>query len=73
MKNFEKYFLFILLGFLYGNNLNLRPTFLVLNHFDRKLSMADDALKENFSNSIFEFDSTFYLLFELCKYVLNEF
>jgi hypothetical protein len=64
MQKFKKYFLFIFLGILYGNNMNLRPTFLVLNHFDRKLSTADAALKENFTNSIFEFDSTFYLLFD---------
>ena len=44
--------------------MNLRPTFLVLNHFDRKLTHADASLKENFSNSVFEFDSTFYLLFD---------
>jgi len=57
-----KYFLFLLLGTLYSSNLD--PTFLVLNHFDRSLPHADSSLIENFSNSIFEFDSTFHLLFE---------
>ena len=62
MNKSPKYFLFLLLGTLYSSNLD--HTFLVLNHFDRSLPHADSSLIENFSNSIFEFDSTFHLLFE---------
>jgi len=50
------------LGSLYSTN--LEPTFLVLNHFDKFLPNADSSLIENFSNSTFEFDSTFQILFE---------
>jgi hypothetical protein len=35
-----------------------------LNHFDKFLPNADSSLIENFSNSTFEFDSTFQILFE---------
>lgn len=50
------------MGSLYSTN--LEPTFLVLNHFDKFLPNADSSLIENFSNSTFEFDSTFQILFE---------
>ncbi len=62
MKKLPKYFLFLFLGSLYSTN--LEPTFLVLNHFDKFLHNADSSLIENFSNSTFEFDSTFQILFE---------
>ena len=62
MKKLPKYFLFLFLGSLYSTN--LEPTFLVLNHFDKFLPNADSSLIENFSNSTFEFDSTFQILFE---------
>jgi hypothetical protein len=62
LKKLPKYFLFLFLGSLYSTN--LEPTFLVLNHFDKFLPNADSSLIENFSNSTFEFDSTFQILFE---------
>ena len=62
MKKLPQYFLFLFLGSLYSAN--LEPTFLVLNHFDKFLPNADSSLIENFSNSTFEFDSTFQILFE---------
>ena len=62
MKTLPQYFLFLFLGSLYSAN--LEPTFLVLNHFDKFLPNADSSLIENFSNSTFEFDSTFHILFE---------
>ena len=62
MKKLPQYFLFLFLGSLYSTN--LEPTFLVLNHFDKFLPNADSSLIENFSNSTFEFDSTFHILFE---------
>ena len=62
MKKLPKYLLFLFLGSLYSTN--LEPTFLVLNHFDKFLPNADSSLIENFSNSTFEFDSTFQILFE---------
>ena len=62
MKKLPKYFLLLFLGSLYSTN--LEPTFLVLNHFDKFLPNADSSLIENFSNSTFEFDSTFQILFE---------
>ena len=62
MKKLPQYFLFLFLGSLYSTN--LEPTFLVLNHFDKFLPNADSSLIENFSNSTFEFDSTFQILFE---------
>jgi len=64
MKKISRYFLFLLLGVLYSNNMVLRPTFLVLNHFDRHLPNADSSLIKNFSNSFFHFDSTISILFE---------
>ena len=62
MKKILQYFLFLFLGSLYSAN--LESTFLVLNHFDKFLPNADSSLIENFSNSTFEFDSTFHILFE---------
>ena len=62
MKKLPQYLLFLFLGSLYSAN--LEPTFLVLNHFDKYLPNADSSLIENFSNSTFEFDSTFHILFE---------
>ena len=62
MKKLPQYLLFLFLGSLYSAN--LEPTFLVLNHFDKFLPNADSSLIENFSNSTFEFDSTFHILFE---------
>ena len=62
MKKTLQYFLFFFLGSLYSAN--LESTFLVLNHFDKFLPNADSSLIENFSNSTFEFDSTFNILFE---------
>ena len=62
MKTLPQYFLFLFLGSLYSAN--LESTFLVLNHFDKYLPNADSSLIENFSNSTFEFDSTFHILFE---------
>jgi len=62
LKKLPQYFLFLFLGSLYSTN--LEPTFLVLNHFDKFLPNADSSLIENFSNSTFEFDSTFQILFE---------
>jgi len=62
VKKLPQYFLFLFLGFLYSAN--LESTFLVLNHFDKFLPNADSSLIENFSNSTFEFDSTFHILFE---------
>ena len=62
MKTLPQYFLFLFLGSLYSAN--LESTFLVLNHFDKFLPNADSSLIENFSNSTFEFDSTFNILFE---------
>ena len=62
MKKILQYFLFLFLGSLYSAN--LESTFLVLNHFDKFLPNADSSLIENFSNSTFEFDSTFQILFE---------
>lgn len=62
MKTLPQYFLFLFLGSLYSAN--LESTFLVLNHFDKFLPNADSSLIENFSNSTFEFDSTFHILFE---------
>ena len=62
MKTLPQYFLFLFLGSLYSANLD--PTFLVLNQFDKFLPNADSSLIENFSNSTFEFDSTFHILFE---------
>ena len=62
MKKLPQYFLFLFLGSLYSAN--LESTFLVLNHFDKFLPNADSSLIENFSNSTFEFDSTFQILFE---------
>ena len=62
MKKLPQYFLFLFLGSLYSAN--LESTFLVLNHFDKILPNADSSLIENFSNSTFEFDSTFHILFE---------
>ena len=62
MKKLPQYFLFLFLGSLYSAN--LESTFLVLNHFDKYLPNADSSLIENFSNSTFEFDSTFHILFE---------
>ena len=62
MKKILQYFLFLFLGTLYSAN--LESTFLVLNHFDKFLPNADSSLIENFSNSTFEFDSTFHILFE---------
>jgi len=62
VKKLPQYFLFLFLGSLYSAN--LEPTFLVLNHFDKFLPNADSSLIENFSNSTFEFDSTFQILFE---------
>ena len=62
MKKILQYFLFLFLGSLYSAN--LESTFLVLNHFDKFLPNADSSLIENFSNSTFEFDSTFNILFE---------
>ena len=62
MKTLPQYFLFLFLGYLYSAN--LESTFLVLNHFDKFLPNADSSLIENFSNSTFEFDSTFHILFE---------
>ena len=35
-----------------------------MNHFDKYLPNAESSLIENFSNSTFEFDSTFHILFE---------
>jgi hypothetical protein len=62
VKTLPQYFLFLFLGYLYSAN--LESTFLVLNHFDKFLPNADSSLIENFSNSTFEFDSTFHILFE---------
>jgi len=62
VKTLPQYFLFLFLGSLYSAN--LESTFLVLNHFDKFLPNADSSLIENFSNSTFEFDSTFHILFE---------
>ena len=62
MKKILQYFLFLFLGSLYSAN--LESTFLVLNHFDKYLPNAESSLIENFSNSTFEFDSTFHNLFE---------
>jgi hypothetical protein len=62
VKKLPQYFLFLFLGSLYS--VNLEPTFLVLNQFDKFLPNADSSLIENFSNSTFEFDSTFQILFE---------
>jgi hypothetical protein len=62
VKKILQYFLFFFLGSLYSAN--LESTFLVLNHFDKFLPNADSSLIENFSNSSFEFDSTFNILFE---------
>jgi len=62
VKKILQYFLFLFLGTLYSAN--LESTFLVLNHFDKFLPNADSSLIENFSNSTFEFDSTFHILFE---------
>ena len=62
MKKILQYFLFLFLGSLYSAN--LESTFLVLNHFDKYLPNAESSLIENFSNSTFEFDSTFHILFE---------
>jgi len=62
VKKLPQYFLFLFLGSLYSAN--LESTFLVLNHFDKFLPNADSSLIENFSNSTFEFDSTFHILFE---------
>ena len=62
MKTLPQYFLFLFVGSLYSAN--LESTFLVLNHFDKFLPNADSSLIENFSNSTFEFDSTFHILFE---------
>ena len=62
MKKLPQYFLFRFLGSLYSAN--LESTFLVLNHFDKYLPNAESSLIENFSNSTFEFDSTFHILFE---------
>ena len=62
MKKIPQYFLFLFLGSLYSAN--LESTFLVLNQFDKFLPNADSSLIENFSNSTFEFDSTFQILFE---------
>jgi hypothetical protein len=62
VKKILQYFLFLFLGSLYSAN--LESTFLVLNHFDKFLPNADSSLIENFSNSTFEFDSTFNILFE---------
>ena len=62
MKKLPQYLLFLFLGSLYSAN--LEPTFLVLNHFDKYLPNADSSLIENFTNSTFEFDSTFHILFE---------
>ena len=62
MKKLPQFFLFLFLGSLYSAN--LESTFLVLNHFDKFLPNADSSLIENFSNSTFEFDSTFHILFE---------
>ena len=63
MKTLPQYFLFLFLGSLYSANLE-STFFLVLNHFDKFLPNADSSLIENFSNSTFEFDSTFHILFE---------
>jgi hypothetical protein len=62
VKKLPQYFLFLFVGSLYSAN--LESTFLVLNHFDKFLPNADSSLIENFSNSTFEFDSTFHILFE---------
>jgi hypothetical protein len=62
VKKLPQFFLFLFLGSLYSAN--LESTFLVLNHFDKFLPNADSSLIENFSNSTFEFDSTFHILFE---------
>ena len=62
MKTLPQYFLFLFLGSLYSAN--FESTFLVLNHFDKYLPNVDSSLIENFSNSTFEFDSTFHILFE---------
>jgi len=62
VKTLPQYFLFLFVGSLYSAN--LESTFLVLNHFDKFLPNADSSLIENFSNSTFEFDSTFHILFE---------
>ena len=63
MKTLPQYFLFLFLGSLYSANLE-STFFLVLNHFDKFLPNADSSLIENFSNSTFEYDSTFHILFE---------
>jgi hypothetical protein len=62
VKKLPQYFLFLFIGSLYSAN--LEPTFLVLNQFDKFLPNADSSLIENFSNSTFQFDSTFHILFE---------
>jgi len=62
VKKLPQYFLSLFLGSLYSAN--LESTFLVLNHFDKYLPNVDSSLIENFSNSTFEFDSTFHILFE---------
>lgn len=64
MKKITPYFLLLLIGVLYSNNLSMRPTFLVLNHFDQHLPNADASLIESFSNSIFQFDTSFHILSE---------
>ena len=48
----------IILGF------NPEPTYLVLNHFDRDLAVAEQALVNNFGNSTFEFDPSIHHMFE---------
>ena len=48
----------IILGF------NPEPTYLVLNHFDRDLPTAEQALIDNFGNSTFEFDPSIHHMFE---------
>jgi len=48
----------IILGF------NPEPTYLVLNHFDRDLPAAEQALVDNFGNSTFEFDPSIHHMFE---------
>ena len=62
MKKLPQYFLFLFLGSLYSAN--LESTFLVLNHFDRDLPAAEQALVDNFNNSTFEFDPSIHHMFE---------
>lgn len=44
-------------------SLDLEPTILVLNQFDRQVPKVDSTLISNFSKSFFEFESTLNQLF----------